>query len=48
MDSLEEAVAEEYAKRASPKWTDLETFSPFEVRPMLVDPISFIDAARKN
>jgi hypothetical protein len=46
MDSLEEAVAIKYAKCSPPKWTDLEIVSPLDVRPVLVNPIGFIDTAR--
>jgi hypothetical protein len=46
MDSLEEAVAKEYAECTSPKWTNLESVSPLDMRPVLVNPIGFIDTAR--
>jgi hypothetical protein len=48
MDSLEKAVAVEYAECASPKWTYLEPVSSLDVCPVLVNPIGFIDSARKN
>jgi hypothetical protein len=48
MDFLEEAVAEEHAENAPPKRTDLEPISLFDVRPVVVYPISFIEAARNN
>jgi hypothetical protein len=48
MNSFEKAVAVEYAECTSPKWANPKLFSPLDMRPVLVDPIGFIDAAGEN